>query len=201
MQKPQAAVDAMTKATLRGQALTRRNALGEAERTSASEAIADRASDIILSLLPESVALYRPIGSECETRSLIVKVGSMGAQIGLPAIVDKTMIVFRRFSPGDRLVAGGFGTSVPAADAPLMRPEFIVLPMVAFDRRGMRLGYGRGYYDRAIAALRAAGRNPKLLGIAFSVQEVAAVPAETHDIRLDWIVTEKETLDFRNRKV
>jgi 5-formyltetrahydrofolate cyclo-ligase len=200
MNQPNAAVDAMNKATLRGQALARRNALTEDERAAASAAIAERAGEIMISLLPDSVALYRPIGSECETRSLMVKASSTGAEIGLPAIIDRTKIVFRRFAPGDRLIAGGFGTSVPSGEAPLVVPDVIVMPLVGFDRTGFRLGYGRGYYDGVVTGLRAAGRDPKLIGIAFSVQEVEAIPAEPHDVRLDWIVTEKETLDFRDGK-
>jgi 5-formyltetrahydrofolate cyclo-ligase len=200
MNQPQAAVDAMNKATLRGQALSRRNALGETERAGASATIAERAADIMVSLLPNSVALYRPIGSECDTRVLIVKAGLIGADVGLPAIVDRSRIVFRRYRPGDPLVAGGFGTSVPSAEAPLIEPDVMIVPIVGFDRSGIRLGYGRGYYDGAIGALRAAGRDPRLIGIAFSAQEVEAIPAEPHDVRLDWIVTEKETLDFRGGK-
>ena len=105
-------------------------------------------------------------------------------------------IVFRRFMPGDTLVAGGFGTTFPSAQAPTVEPDVIILPVVAFDRAGMRLGYGRGFYDRAIARQREAGREPKLLGIAFAVQEVTGIPHEPHDVRLDWIVTDKEILDF-----
>ncbi len=196
MTTPHAAVDAMNKATQRGQALKRRNALSEAERARLSEAIAERAGDIMVSLLPDCVALYRPIGSECETRAIMVKATSTGAEVALPAIIDKTTILFRRFMPGDTLVAGGFGTTFPSARAPTVEPDVIVLPVVAFDRNGTRLGYGRGFYDRAIARQRAAGRSPKLIGIAFSVQEVEGIPQEPHDVRLDWIVTDKEVLDF-----
>lgn len=196
MTAPHAAVDAMNKTTLRGQALKARNALGEAERARLSDAVAERAGEIIVSLLPDCVALYRPIGSECDTRALMVKAASTGADLALPAIIDKTTIVFRRFTAGDTLVAGGFGTSFPGAQAPTVDPDVIVLPVVGFDRSGTRIGYGRGYYDRAIARQREAGHDPKLLGIAFAVQEVEAIPHEPHDIRLDWIVTDQEILDF-----
>ena len=76
-------------------------------------------------------------------------------------------------------------------------PDLIILPLTAFDRTGTRLGHGLGFYDRAIAGLRGRGRMPWLMGVAFSVQEVAAIPTEPHDARLDWIVTEDETLDCR----
>lgn len=200
MIKPDAAGGAMEKAPLRARALARRNALGNVERREASLAIAARAGDILMPLLPGIIALYQAIGSECDTAPLIDMARSHGAVLGLPAIVDDTTIVFRRYRFGDRLVAGGFGTSAPGPDAPLVKPDVIVLPLVAFDRQGARLGYGRGHYDRAITALREAGLKPKLLGVAFSVQEVARIPAEPHDVHLDWIVTEKETLDFRVNK-
>lgn len=200
MIKPQSAGGATEKAALRAQALARRNALGDAERQLGSHAIAARAGDILAPLLPCTVAFYRPIGSECDTGPLIDLARSRGAALGLPAVIDDTTIVFRRYRFGDRLVPGGFGTSAPAPDEPRVEPDVIVLPVVGFDQQGARLGYGRGHYDRAITALREAGLKPKLLGIAFSVQEVARIPAEPHDVHLDWIVTEKETLDFRVNK-
>jgi 5-formyltetrahydrofolate cyclo-ligase len=81
----------------------------------------------------------------------------------------------------------------------MFEPDLIVSPMVAFDRTGLRLGHGRGFYDRAIAGLRANGRDPQLIGLAFSVQEVAAIPVSDHDVRMHWIVTERETLDLRDK--
>jgi 5-formyltetrahydrofolate cyclo-ligase len=82
-------------------------------------------------------------------------------------------------------------------EAGALHPELLIVPVTAFDRRGMRLGKGHGVYDRAIAAFRRSRRDPLLVGFAFSVQEVPAIPAEGHDVRLDWIVTETETLEFR----
>jgi len=194
MKQPEAAVGTITKAVLRRQALACRNALGDEARAGASNSIAERAGEILASLRPDSVSLYSPIGSECDTCSLIAKAVLIGAEIGLPTIVDGARILFRRYRPGDLLVAGKFGTKAPSERAPLMWPEVIVVPLVGFDRTGTRLGYGRGHYDRAINTMREAGQRPKLLGIAFSVQEVGTIPAEPHDVGLDWIVTEKGTL-------
>ncbi len=73
------------------------------------------------------------------------------------------------------------------------------MPMVAFDRSGTRLGHGKGHYDRALAKLAARGIRPKLVGIAFAAQEVEVIPAEPHDVRLDWIVTENETLEMASQ--
>jgi len=195
-----AALDTVNKARLRAQALARRKSLPDDVREDAGMAIAERAISLIGSLHPASVALYLPIGSECMTRPLISNVVEMGVEAGLPAVVDGIGLVFRRYRPGDRLVDGVLGTREPAPAAPRVQPELFVVPVVAFDRSGRRLGYGRGYYDSAITALRDAGQQPRLLGIAFSVQEVEAIPAEPHDVHLDYLVTEKETLEFRTSK-
>jgi 5-formyltetrahydrofolate cyclo-ligase len=88
---------------------------------------------------------------------------------------------------------------IPVEAAPVLDPDVIIVPMVGFDRHGTRIGYGKGHYDRAVMALRAQGRDPALMGVAFSVQEVDTIPHEPHDIRLDAIVTENETLEFRMR--
>jgi 5-formyltetrahydrofolate cyclo-ligase len=98
-------------------------------------------------------------------------------------------LVFREWRPGEALVRGGFGLSEPRDDLPPLDPTALIVPLAAFDRRGQRIGYGRGYYDQAIERL---GRKGPVLtiGIAFSVQEIAQVPAEPHDQPLDHLVTE-----------
>lgn len=188
------------KATLRSQALARRKSMGQAERVAAAAAIAERAGRLIASRRPASVALYWPIGSECTTQELIDEVRAGGAEIGLPALRNGAEMIFRRFAPNDRLITGTFGTSEPPSQSPAIRPDVVVLPVVAFDRSGARLGYGRGYYDRAINAMRKAGQQPELVGIAFSVQEVETIPIEPHDVRLDWLVSETELLALQTDK-
>ncbi len=103
--------------------------------------------------------------------------------------------MFRRYHPGDPLGAGGFGTLAPPLGTPEVDPDLLVVPLVAFDRRGYRLGNGRGHFDRAIAGLRRRGGAARCLGIAFATQEVPAVPDEPHDVRMDWIVTENEVIE------
>jgi 5-formyltetrahydrofolate cyclo-ligase len=92
------------------------------------------------------------------------------------------------------LVDGPFGTREPPAGTPELPPEVLILPLVAFDRRGYRLGYGGGYYDRTLAVLRRQGR-ALAVGVGFAAQEVVAVPCGRHDQRLDWIVTEREAIE------
>jgi 5-formyltetrahydrofolate cyclo-ligase len=188
---------ALTKAALRAAALGRRNALDPAFRASASAEIARRMAGLLARYRPKCVAAYLPIGSECDTGPIIAAVRASGAEVGLPAIVARSHIVFRRHRPDDPLVQGGFGTSSPGDGAPEIEPDLMVMPLVGFDATGARLGYGRGYYDGAIGGMR---RRPVLIGIGFSVQKTGPIPVESHDVRLDWIVTEADVLDFRDKK-
>jgi len=188
------------KAALRRLALDRRNALSDEERTAASRAVVGNAAPLLLSLLPGTVGFTWPMGSECDIRPLIELAVSNGATAALPTIVERTRLLFRAYRPGDRLVPAGFGTSEPVPESPAVRPDILIVPMVAFDRTGMRLGYGKGYYDRAIAELGVEGRAPRLIGAAFAAQEVDAIPHEPHDVRLEWIVTEAGIRDFRTGK-
>ncbi len=182
------------KAALRSSALGRRDRLGARQRAAASARIAERVMAIIGTEVPGVMAAYLPIRSECDCRSVIDAVQARGGVIVLPAVSDPQTIVFRRYEAGMPLAAGGFGTLAPTPDQPILDPELVIVPVVAFDRSGSQLGHGRGFYDRAVERLRARGIRPKLIGVAFATQEVAAIPAEPHDARLDWIVTEKETL-------
>ncbi len=188
------------KADIRAEVLARRDRLTAPARAAAAEAIARRALAIVAAVGPRLVAAYLPIRSECDSRPIIERLAASGMALALPAVVDSSTIVFRRYAPGAPLTASGFGTLAPPPDQPVVDPELIIIPLVAFDRTGTRLGHGRGHYDRALARLAARGLRPRLVGIAFAVQEVEVIPGEPHDVRLDWIVTEKETLDMRPGK-
>ena len=100
---------------------------------------------------------------------------------------------FKRWRPGDPLVSGQFGARHPGAQADTLDPDLLIVPLVAFDSDGFRLGRGGGFYDRTIAELKE--RRPVLtVGMAFSSQLILQVPRESHDQRLDWIVTEEGAL-------
>lgn len=185
------------KADLRAEARARRDALPEKAREEATATIVAGIIRIIAGMRPEGIASYSAIRSEVDVSGVSDWAVREGIAVGLPSIEDSETIIFRRVSIGEALVANDFGTKAPPASAAEVLPQLIVVPLVGFDRRGMRLGYGRGFYDRAISRLRQSGLSPLLLGAAFAVQEVAVIPAESHDIGLDWIVTERETLDFR----
>ncbi len=120
-----------------------------------------------------------------------------GASLALPAVIDRETIVFRAYLPGRALVPGGFGTMAPDKDAAVVDPDILLMPLSVFDAHGNRIGYGAGHYDRAIAKLIEKGRKPLLIGVAFSLQEEAMVPAEDHDVPLDGVVTETGFRWFR----
>ena len=138
----------------------------------------------------EIVAGYWPIGSEMDLRTAMRDMERLGHPLCLPAIVaPDSPLLFRAWGNGDPLHEAAFGTSEPDADAPALTPEIMLVPGLAFDAQGFRLGYGRGYYDRTIAGLRDAG-GLLAIGIAYAAQLIEAVPREDHDQPLDLIVTE-----------
>jgi 5-formyltetrahydrofolate cyclo-ligase len=135
------------------------------------------------------VSAYWPMRSEADPRPILESLHANGVSLCLPAIVDRRMI-FRRWAPWEPIVPGGFGTLVPEPQQPQVNPAILIVPLAAFDRRGYRIGYGKGYYDRALSELGPVTS----IGIGYSAQEIEAVPDEPHDQRLDWIVTERETI-------
>ena len=181
------------KAQLRREALARRDAMGEAERIEASLAVADRCLEEITAGTAAIVAGFLPIRSEIDVRPLMMGLADHGARLCVPAIVEGEL-QFRHLVRGAPLEPQGFGTYAPGPDAAVLDPTLMLVPLAAFDRRGGRIGYGRGYYDRAIARLRAKGGSPFLVGVGFAVQEVEAVPMAGHDVPLPLIVTEREAM-------
>lgn len=132
---------------------------------------------------------YMPIGSEVSP--LPAMIGMMPhASITVPVIQGKGLpLIFRQWRPDSAMIEGPFGALVPSEGA-FMAPTVLIVPLLAFDRAGNRLGYGGGYYDRTLQALRAQGP-ARAIGFAYGAQEVEAVPTEPTDQRLDLIVTDK----------
>lgn len=178
------------KAEMRRARLAARDALSVDERMTKSLVMADLAADAIAVEPGEVVSGFFPIRSEADIRPLMHRLKARGARLCVPAIIDKQTIVFRQVEDGIPLIDTGFGTSGPGPDAAELDPDLMLVPLSAFDARGHRIGYGAGYYDRAIARLRDMGRAPRLIGIAFDCQEVDAVPEEPHDVALDAVLTE-----------
>ena len=138
--------------------------------------------------LGRPLAGYWPIRTEIDPRPAMEAAAAHGP-VALPVVeAPGRPLAFRRWSPGDALQPGGFGTLVPASGA-TVEPRVLVVPLLAFTARGDRLGYGGGFYDRTLALLRA--RGPVLaVGFAFAAQEVDALPVEPTDEGLDLVVTE-----------
>ena len=137
------------------------------------------------------VSGYWPIDAEFDVRPLLGALHARGHPCGLPVVVGRGRpLVFRSWRPGDRLEAAAFGVSVPLGDAPEVTPGLLLVPLLAFDDRGFRLGYGGGYYDMTLGALGAGGGAVTAVGVGFEAQRVDRVPAGATDRRLDWVVTE-----------
>ena len=177
---------------LRAEALAKRDALAKDERAAAADLIATQILAFQREIGQGPLSGFWPIRSEVDPRPAMIQFAERGVALALP-VVTGAELVFRLWRPGEELARGPFGLSEPFADAPSLDPIAMLVPLAAFDRRGHRIGYGAGFYDRAIARL-APKKRPFTIGIAFAVQEIAAVPDEVHDQPLDRIVTERETI-------
>lgn len=145
------------------------------------------------------VAGYQPMGSEIDPSALLARFAAAGAQIVLPRTAPKGSglpLSFHLWSPGQSLVKSAFGVAEPSPEAVLLDPDLVIVPMLAFDGHGHRMGYGQGHYDRTLEALRT--RYPLVaIGLAFEAQRVASVPREDHDQPLDGILTQTRYIDLR----
>ncbi len=185
------------KSKIRKACLAARDAIPQEERIEKSLTIADLAKETIDFEPGTIVSGFMPIRSEVDLRPLMADLRERGARLCLPVVLDKETIVFRAFEREAPLVQTGFGTTGPGPDAEELDPQIMLVPLSAFDAEGTRIGYGGGYYDRAIERLEAKGKLPKLIGIAFDVQKVEKVPAEPHDVTLHAIVTESGMTWFK----
>ncbi len=182
--------DITEKERLRRATLARRDAMPLEARIEASLRIAGHGAREI-DLEPGTVVSgFMPIRSEPDIRPLMATLADRGARLCLPAIVDRQTIVFRELVRGAPMVDTGFGTVGPEKSAAVLHPALMLVPLAAFDCRGNRIGYGAGHYDRAIGRLIADGFEPRLIGIAFDLQEIPAVPTHDHDRPLGAVLTE-----------
>jgi len=186
------------KVHLRTEALAWRDALPADERATAAETIAARG--LPLKVTPGTiVAGFMPMKSEINPLPLMRKLAEAGAKLALPAITGRGKpLIMRAYSFGDDLARGQWGIREPKPDAGDVAPDILIVPLACFDRQGHRIGYGAGYYDMTINALRAK-KPTAAVGIAFAAQEISRVPATERDARLDFVLTEREVIDFRER--
>ena len=138
------------------------------------------------------VAGYWPFGSELDIRPPLMALHKIGVTLCLPEVVARERpLRFRAWTPDEPLVEGDHGTFHPMDTAPLMRPDVVLVPLLAFDAQGNRIGWGGGYYDRTLEALRKTGPITAV-GVAYAGQEVDAVPTDDYDQPLDWIITDEQ---------
>ena len=185
------------KAQLRREALARRDALPVEIRKAVAEAIAARAFPVAVAP-GVIVSGFMPLKSEINPLPLMRKLADAGARLALPVVIGLGKpLIMRSWQWGEPLVPGVWGIRQPPPTAPELQPDVLLVPLLAFDRRGHRIGYGAGYYDLTIAQLRA--KKPiAAVGIAFAAQEVETVPRTAFDAQLDLVLTESETIALRN---
>ena len=184
----QTLVDA--KAAMRRAALAHRPSAAAAAGVDAGERLADRFLHAIPVRPGIAVSGFLPIGEEIDPRPLMARLAALACTIALPVVTRRGQpLVFRAWTPGDPLESRPMGLREPGPDAPTVEPDLLLVPLLAFDDAGRRLGYGAGYYDRTLHGLRAR-RTVTAIGIAYEGQRVDRVPAGDHDAPLDAIVTE-----------
>lgn len=184
------------KPALRAAALALRDALPAAERQAAAETVAARGLPV--EVTPGTIVSgFSAMKTEINPVPLMKKVAARGAQLALPCIAGRgNPLIMRAWNFGDPLKAGQWGIREPVPEATAVVPDVFIVPLAAFDRSGHRIGYGAGYYDMTIHAARAV-KPVVAIGIAFATQEIPRVPATDRDERLDFVLTEKEVIDFR----
>ena len=184
------------KAALRREAVARRDSLPPDMRAAAARTIAERPFPCAVAA-GAIVSGFMPLKSEINPMPLMRRLGDAGAQLALPAVAGRGKpLTMRAFAFGEPLVAGVWGIREPGPDAREVFPDIVIVPLLAFDRAGRRLGYGAGYYDMTITGLRA--RKPFIaVGIAFAAQEIPCVPTTARDAALDLVLTEHEVIDCR----
>ena len=186
-----------SKAELRSVALARRDALSNEERADAAEKLAKRGLPFEITN-GVVVSGYSPIRNEIDPTPLLVKLAGLGARLALPCVNARGQsLTFRAWSPTDRLMLGSLGIPEPSPAAAEVVPDIMLVPLAAFDRLGHRIGYGAGHYDYTFAHLRKV--KPVIgIGVAFGAQEIKVVPALSHDVALDYVLTERKAFDFRS---
>ena len=166
------------------------------ERQAAADAIATR--PFPLPIAPGVIVSgFMPLRSEINPLPLMRKLAEQGAGLALPVVAGRGKpLVMRAWAWGESLGSGVWGIREPKPEAAEVEPDILLVPLLAFDRLGHRIGYGAGYYDRTIAHLRS--RKPvTAVGLAFAAQEVPTVPVTPRDAPLDLVLTEREVIDLR----
>jgi 5-formyltetrahydrofolate cyclo-ligase len=188
----------LSKGDLRKMALDARDAMDADVQLQASEKLAKRGLPFEITS-GTIVSGYSPIRGELDPKSLMQKLAALGAKLALPAVMARgKSLVFRAWSPNDRLTMGPLGILEPSPAMAELIPDIMLVPLAAFDSLGHRIGYGAGHYEYTLAHLRKV-KPITTIGLAFAAQEIKSVPALAHDVALDYVLTEKKAFDFRSR--
>jgi 5-formyltetrahydrofolate cyclo-ligase len=184
------------KTDVRREALRRRDTIPAEERAAAALAIAGHVLPV--TLWPDIVVSgYSPMKSEVNPLPLLRRFADAGAHLALPVVAGRgAPLIMRAWGFGEALGSGVLGIREPKPESPEVLPDVVVVPLLAFDRRGHRIGYGAGYYDMTIARLRSL-KTIIAVGVAFAAQEIEEVPATSRDAPLDLVLTEREVIDYR----
>ena len=146
-----------------------------------------------------SVAAYWPFRDEIDVRPLFAGLEAMGCNCLLPVMMGRNEpLQFHQWKPGDVLESSRFGVLEPSKFHPSTTPDVVILPLLAFDRHGTRLGYGGGYYDTTLKALRGKG-GVLAIGVAYHDQELNDIPSDVHDQKMDALVTDRAVIRFSSK--
>jgi 5-formyltetrahydrofolate cyclo-ligase len=185
------------KSDLRREMIARRDALPPDARSAAAEAIAARPFPLSI-VAGTIVSGFMPMKSEINPLPLMKKLADAGARLALPVTGRRGQpLVMRAWTWGEPLASGVWGIREPKPEAPQVDPDILLVPLLAFDRAGYRLGYGGGYYDLTLAQFRSS-KAVIAIGLAYAVQEIAGVPTTPRDAALDLVLTEREVIDLRS---
>jgi 5-formyltetrahydrofolate cyclo-ligase len=186
-----------SKAALRAQALARRGLVTAAEAKAFAGRLAEIGAGLVAEHQASVVSGFWPIKDEPSTLLLLETLSKSGIVTALPVTPARGLpLIFRAWQPGDPLAEAKMKIMEPLPEAQEVLPDLLFVPLAAFDRRGHRLGYGAGFYDRSLAKLRAI-KSIKAVGVAFEVQELLDLPQEPHDEPLDYVLTERHLIYCR----
>ncbi len=187
------------KQQLREQARMTRSNITQSISTTEDKAFRKNIHQLLDSISNWSVISgYLAIGDEIDPEPILEEVLGFEKTSVLPVVIaNKQPLIFRSWRPGQALERGPLNTRHPLVEAEQIDPDVLLVPLLAFDRRGFRLGWGGGFYDRTIAELVAQGRSITTIGIAYSGQEIDFVPQDAYDQRVDYVVTERGVISTK----
>ena len=189
---------AENKQLLRRTALKKRNEIVSKASSKSGDLLAGYIVQLV-KMFPKAytVSGYLSIGNEIETLPSLNALADAGYKTCLPVVLGRGCpLGFRAWTDGDLLERGPLKTRHPIYDAPDIAPDILLVPLLAYDLRGYRLGWGGGFYDRTLGAYQTEGRPVIAIGIGYDNQKIDQVPSDAFDMVMDWIVTEKKIIEI-----